>query len=271
MNRNKQLPSSVMIKVFILGTMLLILLTTNGTYFHNTLAKSDEVKTIESISNSSGSASGNLSSANFEKNIQSTSDLASTNMPNENQSELKIKSINALNGSESGTTDNLENGIAKAYGGMFGEDKMIKPSATIFDSQEYDSSDGCLVNEIPITTISTNDNISSSIPANGNNSKEQSAPWVQVDLGIQKQVCGVKIQLREANNEVKFFTIQLSTNGTSFTLPKYYSNTGSGSSGEIYNLGKDSVSARYVRLTELGKIGADTGWISDLKVFGIKE
>jgi hypothetical protein len=271
LNRNKLLPSSVMIKVFTLGAMLLILLTANGTYFRSTLAISNEVKTAESNSNKSGSASGNFTSANFEKNIQFTNDLAHSNMPNENQqNELKIKSINALNESDGVTTDTLENRVAEAYGGMF-EDKSIKPSATVFDSQEDDSSDGCLVSEIPISAIVASDNFSSSHPANGNNSKEHSAPWVQVDLGVQKQVCAVKVQLREADNEVKFFTLQLSTNGTSFTLPKYYSNTGTGSSGEIYNLGKDPISARYIKLTELGKIGADTGWISDLKVFGVKE
>ncbi|HEX9317570.1 MAG TPA: discoidin domain-containing protein [Nitrososphaeraceae archaeon] len=153
---------------------------------------------------------------------------------------------------------------------MFGEDKTIKPSATIFDSQEHDSSDGCLVNEIPIRAMNTDNNLSSSTLANGNNSKEQSVPWVQVDLGVQKQVCGVKVQLREADNEVKFFTIQLSTNGTSFTSPVYYSNTGTGTSGEVYNFGKDFVSAHYIKLTDLGKIGADAGWISDLHVFALK-
>ena len=133
------------------------------------------------------------------------------------------------------------------------------------------TNDGCVMNEIPIRATNTNDNLSSTKSSSGNGTREQSAPSVQIDLGAEKQICGVKVQFKEGGDEVKFFTIQLSTNGTTFTSPKYYSNTGSGSSGEIYNFGKDPISTRYIKLTELGKIGSDVGWISDLRVLGIKD
>ena len=69
MNRNRVSPSSITIKVFLLSTILLILITANNPYFHSTLAKSIKAKTDESKSNGSGSDSS-LASA-VKKNIPS--------------------------------------------------------------------------------------------------------------------------------------------------------------------------------------------------------
>jgi hypothetical protein len=217
-----------------------------------------------------------LSLANSPENPQTRNDFTTTNMQNESpEGEPQIKSIQALNYGENGSTaDTIDNRIANVYGAMLNEGSLVKPSPTVFDSQEHNSNDGCLVNEIPIRTMNTNDNVTLSNSPNGSNNndtKAQSAPWVQADLGTEKQVCGVKVQLKLASDEVKFFTVELSTNGTSYTPPKYFSNTGSDSSGEIYNFGKEPITARYIKLTELGKSGGDAGWITDLKVLGTNE
>jgi hypothetical protein len=217
-----------------------------------------------------------LSLANSPENPQTRNDFTTTNMQNESpEGEPQIKSIQALNYGENGSTaDTIDNRIANVYGAMLNEGSLVKPGPTVFDSQEHNSNDGCLVNEIPIRTMNTNDNVTLSNSPNGSNNndtKAQSAPWVQADLGTEKQVCGVKVQLKLASDEVKFFTVELSTNGTSYTPPKYFSNTGSDSSGEIYNFGKEPITARYIKLTELGKSGGDAGWITDLKVLGTNE
>jgi len=217
-----------------------------------------------------------LSLANSPENPQAGNEMNGKNVQSVNpnyESNSQFKSINSLNGENGGKVDTLENKIANVYGSMLNEGSVIKPGPTIFASQDSSSNDGCLVEEIPIHTLSTNDNASLTNSALGNNTNtsEQTGPWVLADLGAEKQVCGVKVQLNQAIDEVKFFTVSLSLNGTSFTPPKYFSNTGTASAPEIYNFGGDPVSARYIKLTEIGKVGADPGWLTDLKVLGTAE
>lgn len=217
-----------------------------------------------------------LSLANSPENPQAGNEINAKNVQSVNpnyESNSQFKSINSINGENGGIVDNLENKIANVYGSMLNEGSAIKPGPTIFASQDSSSNDGCLVEEIPIHTLITNDNASLTNSALGNNTNmsEQTGPWVLADLGAEKQVCGVKVQLNQSIDEVKFFTVSLSINGTSFTPPKYFSNTGTASAPEIYNFGGDPVSARYIKLTEIGKVGADPGWLTDLKVLGTTE
>ena len=214
---------------------------------------------------------GAVSTVGSPEQFQSPNELAATGFINENkEGEMKTKNIDTSDRSDLGTASSVEDRILREYGGMVKVDNPIGPNPTNFASESSPSDIGCMAEEIPITSQRSNDN-STSIPVSANSTNEQNAPWVQIDLGSLKQVCGVKVQFKEGANEVKFFTIRVSEDGASFTQPKYYSNTGSGSSAEIYKYNEEPVSARYIKLTELGKVGTDDGWVSELKVLGLRE
>lgn len=167
--------------------------------------------------------------------------------------------------------DTVEGRILREYGGMTEAATPLETNLVKQVTEISQTGNGCMDFEIPVKNVTTRDNSTSGDSAKASNSNPDSAPWIQLDLGSTKQICGIKVQFKQGTYDVKFFTVELSTDGTSYTEPKYYSNSGSGSSGEIYNYDGEPASARYIKLTELGNNGTDTGWASELKVLGLKD
>jgi hypothetical protein len=143
---------------------------------------------------------------------------------------------------------------------------MIRPV-----SEMSTTGSSCMDFEIPVENMTTRNNSTITDSSMATNITQESTPWVQIDLGSSRKICGLNVQFKEDPDEVRFFTVELSTDGTSYSEPKYYSNSGSGTSGEIYNLNEEPVSARYIKVTELGRNGTDTNWASEIKVLGLKD
>jgi F5/8 type C domain-containing protein len=146
------------------------------------------------------------------------------------------------------------------------ETDMIRPVP-----EKSTTGSSCMDFEIPVENMTTRNNSTITDSSMASNTTQESTPWVQIDLGSSKQICGLNVQFKEDPDKVRFFTVEVSTDGTLYSEPKYYSNSGSGTSGEIYNLDEEPVSARYIKVTELGRNGTDTNWASEIKVLGLKD
>jgi hypothetical protein len=197
----------------------------------------------------------------------STESIQSIGNPGKNGQESDIDTYQSLRGINA---DSVAERIQSEYGGIIEaanplETDMISPLTEMSQTGR-----GCMDFEIPIENVTTKNNSTLTDSAKASNSNQESTPWIQIDLGSSKQICGIKVQFKQGTDEVRFFTVELSTDGTSYTEPRYYSNSGSGSSGEIYNYDEEPVSARYIKLTELGKNGTDTEWASELKIMGLR-
>ncbi|MDP9197022.1 MAG: discoidin domain-containing protein [Thermoproteota archaeon] len=184
---------------------------------------------------------------------------------NGNNININPNNINTHYSNANGLPSTIEDRIIREYSGMIKMDRPITLS-----QQSIQTSNGCIDSEIPVSGVSTNDKSASSNSTNRDTVSKPNSPWVQLDLGSKQQTCGVKVQFRGGAEDIKFFTVELSVDGIVFSAPKFFSNTGSSSSAEIYNFHDGPVSARYIKLTELGKNGSDSGWVSDVKVLGPK-
>jgi hypothetical protein len=186
----------------------------------------------------------------------STESIQSFGNHGKNGQEYVIDTFQNLRGK---SADSVSERIQSEYGGIIEaanplETDLIRPVTDISQTGSE-----CMGLELPIGNVTTKNNSTSTDTAKVSNSNQESTPWIQIDLGSTELICGIKVQFKQGTDEVRFFTVELSTNGTSYTEPRYYSNSGSGSSGEIYNFDEEPVSARYIKLTELGKNGTDTG------------
>ena len=186
--------------------------------------------------------------------------------------------INTDYSNDNGSPATIADRIIKEYGGMIKMDTPI--SRTQPDTQpdtqpqahpSEQGSNGCIDSEIPVKGVTTNDKKASINSTSMNTVAKPNSPWIQLDLGNKQQVCGVKVQFKGGAEDVKFFTVELSSDGVTYSTPKYYSNTGSSTSPEIYNFHEGPTNAQYIKLTELGKNGSDNEWVSDVKILGPKD
>jgi F5/8 type C domain len=208
------------------------------------------------------------SASNIEVTKGSAESMQSIGSPASSGGESNIQTYEGSNGMN---TDSVAERIQNEYGGIIEaanpeENDMIRPISEVSQSGK-----SCMDFEIPIENITTKNNSTITDSSMESNTSQESTPWIQVDLGSSKQICGLNVQFNQDNDEVRFFTVELSTDGISYSEPKYYSNSGSGTSGEIYNIDEEPVSARYIKVTELGRNGTDTSWASELKVMGLKD
>jgi hypothetical protein len=198
----------------------------------------------------------------------STESIQSLGNTGKNEQESGIDTYQSLRGMNA---DSVTERIQSEYGGIIEAANPLETDMISPVTETSQTGSGCMDFEIPIEKVTTKNNFTLTDSTKASNSTQESTPWIQIDLGSTKQICGIKVQFKQGTDEVRFFTVELSTDGSSYTEPRYYSNSGSGSSGEIYNYDEEPVSARYIKLTELGKNGTDTEWASELKVMGLKD
>ncbi|MEP6575821.1 MAG: discoidin domain-containing protein [Nitrososphaerota archaeon] len=196
------------------------------------------------------------------------------NNPNSNNINNNPNNINTDYSNDNGTPATIADRIIKEYGGMIKMDTPIsrtQPDIQLQAHPREQGSNGCIDSEIPVKGVTTNDKKASTNSTSMNTVAKPSSPWIQLDLGNKQQVCGVKVQFKGSAEDVKFFTVELSSDGITYSTPKYYSNTGSSTSPEIYNFHEGTTNAQYIKLTELGKNGSDNEWVSDVKILGPKD
>ena len=210
-------------------------------------------------------------SSSSPKSIKSVSADVNSN-PNSNK--INPTNIKKDYGNDNGSPATIADRIIKEYGGMIKMDTPISRTQPDTRPQAHPSeqgSNGCIDSEIPVKGVTTNEKKANTNSTSMNTVGKPSSPWIQLDLGNNQQVCGVKVQFKGGAEDVKFFTVELSSDGITYSTPKYYSNTGSSTSPEIYNFHEGTTNAQYIKLTELGKNGSDNGWVSDVKILGPKD
>jgi hypothetical protein len=92
------------------------------------------------------------------------------------------------------------------------------------------------------------------------------------DAAIALAVCNIEMSFDNGDKVVNFFMIQTSTDGTHFSDPIFYQNTGLVSGKEWYsaNLNDQASKARYVKITLLGNTQGDSYSVAEIKVLGKK-
>jgi F5/8 type C domain len=223
-----------------------------------------DISRIDSTSGLSSSSPKSIKSVSADVNSNPNSNNISTN-PNSNNTNYS---------NDNGSPATIADRIIKEYGGMIKMDTPI--SRTLPDTQPQahpseQGSNGCIDSELPVKGVTTNDKKANTNSTSMNTVAKPNSPWIQLDLGNKQQVCGVKVQFKGGAEDVKFFTVELSSDGITYSIPKYYSNTGSSTSPEIYNFHEGPTNAQYIKLTELGKNGSDNEWVSDVKILGPKD
>ena len=210
-----------------------------------------------------------LSSSSPESTKSVSADVNSN--PKSNNINTDPNNINTDYSNDNRSPSTVADRIIKEYSGMIKTDTPI--SRTQLDTQPQvhprkQGSNGCIDSEIPVKGVTTNDKRVSTNSTSMNTVAKPNSPWIQLDLGNKQQVCGVKVQFKGGAEDVRFFTVELSSDGITYSTPKYYSNTGSSTSPEIYNFHEGPTNAQYIKLTELGKNGSDNDWVSDVKILG---
>ena len=222
---------------------------------------------VSRIDSTSGLSSSSL------KSIKSVSSNVNSN-PNSNNIRTNPNNINTDPSNDNGSPSTIADRIIKEYGGMIKMDTAVSRTQPFTQPQAHQleqGSNGCIDSEIPVKGVTTNDKKVNTNSTSMNTVAKPNSPWIQLDLGTKQQVCGVKVQFKGGAEDVKFFTVELSNDGISFSTPKYYSNSGSSTSPEIYNFHEGTTNAQYIKLTELGKNGSDNEWVSDVKILGPKD
>ncbi|MCA9602239.1 MAG: discoidin domain-containing protein, partial [Myxococcales bacterium] len=90
--------------------------------------------------------------------------------------------------------------------------------------------------------------------------------YITVDLGANKQLCGMSIAWYVGNVRKNNFVISTSTNGTSFTNAFTGTSSGTTTAAETYSI--TTVQARYVRVTVNGNTVNNWASITELKAYG---
>ena len=91
---------------------------------------------------------------------------------------------------------------------------------------------------------------------------------LNVQLADVKNICGIQLGLKNAQNDINFFAVQSSDDGSRYSDPIVFSNTGfSGELPEIYKY-PSSVEAKYLKIVPLGSTLEKGLGITDFKLFG---
>lgn len=91
---------------------------------------------------------------------------------------------------------------------------------------------------------------------------------LNVQLADVKNICGIQLGLKNAQNDINFFAIQSSNDGNLYSDPIVFSNTGfSGELPEMY-VYPSSVEAKFLKIVPLGSTLEKGLGITDFKLFG---
>jgi hypothetical protein len=91
---------------------------------------------------------------------------------------------------------------------------------------------------------------------------------LNVQLADVKNICGIQLGLKNAQNDINFFAVQSSDDGSLYSDPIVFSNTGfSGELPEIYKY-PSSIEAKFLKIVPLGSTLEKGLGITDFKLFG---
>jgi len=91
---------------------------------------------------------------------------------------------------------------------------------------------------------------------------------LNVQLNDVKNICGIQLGLKNSQNDINFFAVQGSTDGSQYSDPIVFANTGfSGELPEMY-IYPSSVEAKFLKLVPLGGTLEKGLGITDFKLFG---
>ncbi len=91
---------------------------------------------------------------------------------------------------------------------------------------------------------------------------------LNVQLADIKNICGIQLGLKNAQNDINFFAVQSSNDGSRYSDPIVFSNTGfSGELPEIYKY-PSTVEAKFLKIIPLGSTLEKGLGITDFKLFG---
>jgi len=91
---------------------------------------------------------------------------------------------------------------------------------------------------------------------------------LNVQLNDVKNICGIQLGLKNSQNDINFFAVQSSTDGSQYSDPIVFANTGfSGELPEMY-IYPSSVEAKFLKLIPLGGTLEKGLGITDFKLFG---
>ena len=202
------------------------------------------------------------------KEVSLDSNLVSDNndMMNSNDNSYPTTQSYNPDSSEFGQTSPAEEHVVNQYNEMF---DMNNEQNTSLNSLNFDqeSTNTCEYNEIPIVDVQTDTNNNNSNSDMNSTNSDAKPRWATLDLGQEQNICGLKVNFANVDNEIKFFTLEFSNDGKKYTTAEYYSSTGTNSPSEIYDLKEGPIKARFIKITELD-ITESIQWISDLIVLG---
>jgi hypothetical protein len=202
-------------------------------------------------------------------NIMSNNDnnIRSTDMLNSNNNDNSFQSFesNDPDSSGFGQVSPTEEHVVTQYDNLVDTTNGLQHKELDFFDSEYQSTNTCEYNEIPIMDVQTDTNNVNN--TNGNSTESHKPRWTALDLGQEQNICGLKISFANVDNEIKFFTLEFSNDGENYTPAEYYSSTGTNSPSEIYDLKDGPIKARFIKISELD-ITESIQWISDLIVLG---
>jgi hypothetical protein len=132
-------------------------------------------------------------------------------------------------------------------------------------------------NNLPVSSATSSGDLPTFTPANAIDNNPNTIwwstiivnPFITLDLGTSKSVCGVDIAYADGNSHPYKFDVSVSTDGTSFTNVLSATSTGTTTSPEKYNF--PPTQARYVKITITESTAGATrsiAEISEIDVFG---
>jgi hypothetical protein len=132
-------------------------------------------------------------------------------------------------------------------------------------------------NNLPVNSATSSGNLPTFLPNNAIDNNPNTwwwsnitvNPFITLDLGTSKSVCGVDIAWADGNSHPYKFDVSVSTDGTSFTKVLSATSTGNTTSPEKYNF--PPTQAKYVKITITeSTAGAprSIAEISEIDVFG---
>ena len=203
-------------------------------------------------------------------NIMNTDDdnMVSTEMSNSNTNDDNSNQSFEINDPDSsgfGQVSPTEEHVVNQYDNLVDPTNGQQAKELEFINSEQQSTNTCEYNEIPIMDVQTDTNNGNN--TDGNSTGSHKPRWTALDLGQEQDICGLKVSFANIDNQIKFFTLEFSNDGETYTPAEYYSSTGTNSPSEIYDLKEGPVKARFIKITELD-ITESIQWISDLTVLG---
>lgn len=91
---------------------------------------------------------------------------------------------------------------------------------------------------------------------------------LNVQLNNVKNICGIQLGLKNAQNDINFFAVQGSSDGSKYSDPIVFANTGfSGELPEMY-IYPSSIEAKFLKIVPLGSTLEKGLGITDFKLFG---